>query len=223
MTELDPFRPGQTDETGRPICGARKRNGDPCGASPKRGAKRCARHGSGNRQSKAAAAKTVTDEKAGKALRSLGYDPGAENVDPSEALLRLVSDKAREVAWLRHMVDQINADQDPIDRHTLTWGVDSHEQGMEPEGPIDKTTERVGINVWIGWLHTAEDQLARYATAALRAGVEQRQVEIREAEALVFVGAIHQILGNLQLTAEQQRLVPTVVPQALRAIERNAA
>ena len=218
---IDPFRSGQTDDTGRPLCGAKKRDGQPCGASPKRGATRCARHGGKSPRAEAAAQKRVTDEKAARTLRSLGYDPTAENIDPSEALLRLVSDKAREVAWLRHMVDTVQATED--NATPLVWGKVAHEDGVGPMGPINKDDYKADLNVWVRWLHQAEDQLARYATAALRAGVEQRQVEIREAEALVFVGAIHQILGNLQLTAEQQRLVPTVVPDALRAIERNAA
>ncbi len=221
MTELDPFRPGQTVENGRPICGARKKDGGVCGASPRKGATRCARHGGNAPRAKAAAEKRVTDEKAGRALRSLGYDPAAENIDPSEALLRLVSDKAREVAWLRHMVDQIQ--HDGTTEGELVWGKVKHEEGVGPMGPINKDDYAADLNVYVKWLHTAEDQLAPKSTAALRAGVEQRQVEIREAEALVFVGALHQILAGLQLTNEQQKMVPTIVPQALRAIETGTA
>jgi hypothetical protein len=217
----DPFRPGQKDDTGRPLCGARKRDGNPCGASPRKGATRCARHGGNAKQVKAKAEKRVTDAKAARTLRHLGYDPGADNVDPSEALLRLVSDKAREVAWLQHMVDQIRATED--NDQPLVWGVTKAEAGVGPMGPVDTQTHEADLNVYVKWLHTAQDQLARYATAALRAGVEQRQVEIREAEALVFVGALHTILANLQLTADQQKLVPTVVPQALRQIETGQA
>lgn len=222
MTEQDPYRPGQVDDTGRPLCGARKRDGNPCGASPRKGATRCARHGGNAKQVKNAAAKRVTSAKAARTLRSLGYDPTAENIDPSEALLRLVSDKAREVAWLRHMVDQIQHDGG-TDGNPLVWGRTKHEEGVGPLGSIDKDDYAAELNIWIRYLHQAEDQLARYATAALRAGVEQKQVEIREQEALVFVGVLNQVFAGLQLTSEQQRLIPTVVPQALRAIEGTAA
>lgn len=223
MTHLDPFRPGQPAENGRPICGAKKKNGDPCGASPARGATRCRRHGGNTPQAKGKAKARVTTEKAGKALRNLGYDSDAENIDPAEALLRLVSDKYREVAWLRMQVDHIQVGNNPGGTTPLVWGVTQHRTGVGPEGPIDETTESTDLNIYVKWLHTAEDQLARYATAALKAGVEQRQLDIREAEALVFVGAINSILTALQLSTEQQQLVPTIVPQALRALEGKTA
>lgn len=220
--ETDRFAPGQKDETGRPLCGSRKKNGTPCGASPARGATRCRRHGGATRQAKNKAHERNVRAQAETQLRTLGYQPDAENVDPAEALLRLVSDKHREVAWLRLQVDAIQAG-DPDEPSPLVWGVSGHEFGVGPDGPIDKTTETTDLNVYVKWLHTAEDQLARYATAALKAGVEQRQLDIREAEALVFVRAIHQILGALQLTTDQQKLVPDVVPAALRAIEGRTA
>ena len=212
------YSPGQIVD-GRTICGAKKKDGDRCCASPARGATRCRRHGGATRQAKNKAHERNVRAKAETHLRSLGYQPDAENVDPAEALLRLVSDKHREVAWLRLQVDAIQAGDNPGGTTPLVWGVSGHEFGVGPDGPIDKTTETTDLNVYVKWLHTAEDQLARYATAALKAGVEQRQLDIREAEALVFVGAIHQILGALQLTTDQQKLVPDVVPAALRAIE----
>lgn len=222
MTEPD-YSPGQSAENGRPICGARKKDGGPCGASPAKGATRCRRHGGNTPQAKGKAKERVTTEKAGRALRNLGYEAEAENIDPAEALLRLVSDKYREVAWLRMQVDHIQAGNNPGGTTPLVWGVTQHRTGVGPEGPIDETTESTDLNVYVRWLHTAEDQLARYATAALKAGVEQRQLDIREAEALVFVGAINSILTALQLTTEQQQLVPTIVPQALRALEGRTA
>ncbi|VXA92724.1 HGGxSTG domain-containing protein [Citricoccus sp. K5] len=223
MTEPDPYTPGQTAENGRPICGAKKKDGNPCGASPAKGATRCRRHGGNTPQAKGKAKARVTTEKAGRALRNLGYDSEAENINPAEALLRLVSDKYREVAWLRMQVDHIQAGNNPGGTTPLVWGVTGHEFGVGPDGPIDKTTESSDLNIYVRWLHTAEDQLARYASAALKAGVEQRQLDIREAEALIFVGAINSILTALQLTTEQQQLVPTIVPQALRALEGRTA
>lgn len=215
MTDPD-YSPGQVVENGRTICGAKKRDGQPCGASPARGHVRCRRHGGATPQAKNKARERNVRAKAEAQLRTLGYQPDAENVDPAEALLRLVSDKHREVAWLRSVVDNL----DPgTDNEHLIWGKTGHEEGTGPLGPVDKDDYATDLNIWVRWLHTAEDQLARYAAAALKAGVEQRQLDIREAEALVFVGAINQILTGLNLTGEQQQLVPTIVPQALRALE----
>ena len=62
---------------------------------------------------------------------------------------------------------------------------------------------------------------ARYAAAALKAGVQRRQVELQEALALQFVGAIHKILGGLQLTAAQQETAGTLVPSVLRSLDQK--
>lgn len=227
MTETDPHRAGQTDETGRTLCGAKKKDGNPCAASPKKGFTRCRRHGGNSPQAKRKAQERNTKAKAEEQLRSLGYLENAPNIDPTEALLRLVSDKAREVAWLRTMVDQVTSDQHaddgPSAPKALVWGKTKHEEGVGPLGPVDKEDYAADLNIWVRWLHTAEEQLAKYATSALRAGVEQRQVEIREQEALVFVGAIHNILNNLNLSTDQRALIPEVVPAALREIEGQAA
>ncbi|MEB0272966.1 hypothetical protein QN388_25450, partial [Pseudomonas sp. 5B4] len=64
-------------------------------------------------------------------------------------------------------------------------------------------------------------QLARYAAAALKAGVQRRQLELQEALALQFVGAIHKILGGLQLTAAQQETAGTLVPSVLRSLDQK--
>ena len=166
---------------------------------------------------KRAAKARVTRAKATAVLRNLGYDPEASDVDPSEALLRLVSDKAREVAWWRGRVDQLQAGSEDEDQ--ITWGRTKHEEGVGPLGPVDKDDWAAELNINIRALHEAEDQLARYASLALKAGVEQQRVEVRKQEALLLVGVIHQILDSLQLTGDQQKLVPHVVPSALRAID----
>lgn len=223
LPKADEYRPGQTNARGTIICGAKNRAGKKCTRYPVKGGTRCPSHGGKSPQSKAAAERRQNTTKADRELRALGYDPHALNLDPAEQLLRLVSDKAREVAWLRHMVDQVaqGGDQDDPLRNPLVWGVTKRETGVGPMGAIDQTTETADLNVWIRWLHVGEDALARYATAALKAGVQQRQLEIQEALALQFVGAIHQIIGALQLTAAQQQTAATIIPTVLRSLDNQ--
>jgi hypothetical protein len=64
----------------------------------------------------------------------------------------------------------------------------------------------------------AQDKLADYATAALKAGVEERRVRLAENQGALVAQAIRQVLDQLNLTPTQQELVPTVVPAALRLI-----
>lgn len=217
----DPHRPGQTTENGRPICGARKKNGDPCGASPKKGHTRCARHGGNSPQSTRAAQKRNTTQRAARALRALGHDPDAPNIDPAEALLKLVSDKAREVAWLRIMVDTItNANGDDV-HQDLVWGVLKTEIGEGPMGPINTVSHGPALNQWVQWLHKAEDQLANYSARALQAGVAQKRLELDQAVALQLVGVINQVIAGLNLSGEQRAAAGPLIASALRALDQK--
>lgn len=216
------YRAGQTNDAGRIICGAKKKNGDPCGSAPKKGATRCGTHGGNSPRARTAAERRNTTNQAATALRALGHNPDAEPIDPAEALLRLVTAKHYEVQWLRHMVQQVRAGADIADdpmSSPLVWGVTSHQTGAGPMGPVDVETKGPDLNVWVRWLHTAERDLANYAASALKAGVQQRQLELQEQLALQLVGAIHQILNGLGLTAAQQDTAGTLVPTILRSLD----
>lgn len=196
-------------------CGAKTRNGGTCPNPPVNGAKRCRMHGGKTDKAEARA-------QAERALKTLG-EVSDEKFDPAQALVRLCATKAAEVEWLRSMVTRVDADPSPAGgsadgQSPLVWSQTSHETGTGPEGPIDKSTWQAAPNVWWKLLREAEDQLARYTTAALRAGVERRQIELQEAQALQIAQAIHRILDQLQLTQEQARRVPDVVPGVLRQL-----
>lgn len=148
-------------------------------------------------------------------MKALGNDIDG-NVDPAEALLWLCSTKQAEVHWLRAKVREVEDTAGGQD--ALTWGVTQHDEGVGPDGPIDKTTSTAEANVWWRLLREAEDQLARYSSMALKAGVQQRQIDLQEAQALHLAGAINRILDALELSAEQARLVSTVVPEVLRSL-----
>ena len=84
---------------------------------------------------------------------------------------------------------------------------------------MDIETRKPEQNIWWKLLREAENQLASWTAAAAKAGVEEREVSLREDQALKISGAINQILAALHLTGDQQKLIPDVVPAALRAIE----
>lgn len=217
-TEQDPYRPGQKDDTGRPICGARltskTKKDQPCGASPRKGATRCFRHGGNSPRAKAAAKRRNTETAA---LEILGtIDPDAPREHPVETLLNLIQAKAAEVQWLRAMVKQHTAKD-------LVWGEVSHEHGFGAEGIIDKRTEKAEMNIWWRQLRTAEDQLASWLEKAARAGVEERAMTLAGDTAMQLVTALNRVFAALSLSAEQQRLVPEVVPRILREISENKA
>lgn len=198
-------------------CGAKTRDGGTCTQWPIAGAKRCRMHGGRTQKAK----ERVQVQRA---MRALGEVP-AENVDPAEALLRLVTMKWSEVAWLRQKVREVEdsgtatSGEDRVtDGESLVWGLTKRDEGTGPMGPVDVETREVAPNIWWKLLREAEDQLAKYSTAALRAGVERRQIELQEAHALHLAQAITRILDQLGLSQDQARLVPTVVPAVLRSL-----
>ena len=69
----------------------------------------------------------------------------------------------------------------------------------------------------------AQDRLAQYATAALRAGVQERQIKLAEDQGMLVAQVIRAVLDDLQLTSEQSGRVPEIVPRHLRLITGNAA
>lgn len=207
-------------------CGAKTRSDGTCKRAPAPDATRCKLHGGASPNAQRAASERRQRRQALKQLSILGETP-AQNVDPSTALLELVTQKHCQVAALRQIVAELESNAGEVDlgRHPLVWGVANHEQGVGVHGPIDKTTEAPGVNIWFKLLQEAEDQLARYTTAALKAGVEQRQMNLMEEQAVRLAAAINRILDSLDLTAEQQRLIPSVVPDVLRqfATDQTAA
>lgn len=55
------------------------------------------------------------------------------------------------------------------------------------------------------------DRLAKTAAMALNAGIAERAVRVAESQGRALAGVIQAVLGELQLTVDQQALVPGVV------------
>lgn len=212
------------DQTSPTKCGAKNKNGGTCQNFPLPDATRCHYHGGSSPNAQKAARERRARRDAMKQLSILGETP-AQNVDPTEALLELITQKHCQVAALRRVVAELEAGSGEVDleRHPLVWGISSHEQGVGVHGPIDKTTEAPGLSVWLKLLQEAEDQLSRYTTAAMKAGVERRQLELQEEQAVTLAQAINRILEQLDLSPDQQKLVPSVVPDTLRQFATSQA
>jgi len=193
-------------------CTAKTRSGERCKNPPITGAHVCRMHGGKAPQVQARAKARAQQQAVTDLLQNLGTPA---DVDPSQALLNLIAAKNGEVVWLRGMVQS-------IEQESLTWGAVDHESGIGQQGPIDKITEKAAVNVWWDMLRKAEDQLASYATQALRAGIAERQIQLAESQANLIVGVIRRILDRLQLSNDQRGLIPTIVPEELRALNGGA-
>ncbi|MDX3245841.1 hypothetical protein [Streptomyces sp. ME18-1-4] len=134
-----------------------------------------------------------------------------------EALLEEVQWTAGHVAWLRERVQEIESEAAVagVDgEHPLVWGVTKRKLGGEDRG----TTEEAVPNVWLKLYQQERDHLVKVCSAAIKAGIEERRIQLAEQQGALVAQAIRAILGDLQLTAEQQARVPEVVPRHLRAL-----
>lgn len=196
-------------------CGAKKRDGDQCGAPPMKGQRRCARPGGKSPQAKKAAERRLAVQEATKnmdnAVRTLGITHKYQDIDPGKALLEEISATYAHVQWLREKVAEIEANQ-------LVWGRTQHEDGIGPEGPIDKTTMKAEPSVWYQLYLREREHLVKVTTAALKAGIEERKVRLAESQGELVGRVIRGTLEALDLTAGQWQLMQTVVPQQLRAL-----
>ena len=209
------FAPGQTVD-GRRICGAKKRDGDPCGKPPPNGATRCGNHGGKSPQAVRAAEKREAVRELEKAVAVLGIQEKYPDVDPGAALLEEIRVTHAHVQWLRGKVAELEPE-------ALTWGQAQHEEGVGPEGPIDKMTSKAQPSIWYELYCRERDHLVKVSAAALKAGIEERRVRLAEQQGELVATVLRRILNGLNLTPEQWALTQTVVPTELRAIEGNLA
>lgn len=188
-------------------CQAKKSSGEQCRNWAVKGATVCRNHGGSAPQVKAAAARRRQQEAAQRAATLFG---APKDVDPAQALLDLVHWTAGEVEYWRTRVRTL-AEQD---EDALTWGVTRDKSGGQDYG----TTSEAKPNVAYAMLYAAQDRLAQYATAALKAGVAERQVALAEQQGSLVAGAVRAILDALGLSPEQWARVPDVVPAQLRLL-----
>lgn len=179
-------------------CGARKRQGEglcgrPAGwgtSHPGEGA--CKLHGGATRTQTVGAERRQVEREARRLLEELG-----------EA--RPVTDPAAE---LQRVAGEIVAMKDAAAR--IVQGLTS----MRYVGATGAEQLRAEVAVY----ERALDRAAKVLADMVKLGLEARQVGLAEAQGALVAQVVRAILGDLQLTAEQQARVPEVVPRRLRAL-----
>lgn len=204
-------------------CRGHKTNGDPCPNWAMHGQKVCHAHGGRAAQNRRAAHLRLAESEA----RILMHTYGRKiETTPTEALLDEVKWTAGHVAWLRERVQELEQDaadslEDPDGtvrpgggRHPLVWGVTRIKTGGDDYG----TTEEAMPNIFLRLYQEERAHLARICADAIRCGIEERRVKLAEQQGQLVADVIRKILGDLNLTPEQQARVPEVVPMRLRAL-----
>ena len=201
--------------TNSPTCGAKLRGKDErCKMRPAEGQKRCFRHGASTPQALAKVAKDKAKDALEKEMVMLGIRDTYETADPGAAMLHVLGATVAEERYLAGLVAKLANDEG-----VLTWRRTQHVTGANSKGMIDEETFAAVPDALITQLRDTRDRLARYATMALKAGIEERRVQIAENQAVAFAGVIQRILSRLHLTETQAADVSVVVPEELRALE----
>lgn len=232
---------------GRTICGAKKKNLDPCGMAPLRGATRCRNHGGASPQAKAAAARRIAEQEAqelmAKAITTLGLK--GKDIDPATALLEEISWTYAHVQWLRAKVQELTENH-PLVRgteeryeftddgdtrfteartesanpgaHALVWGQTEYRDKSGGDDAGQTVVEQAGINIWYQLYMKEREHLAKVSALALKAGIEERKIKLAESQGELVAAVLKRILNALNLTPAQWEQVPVIVPRELRAL-----
>ena len=153
-----------------------KQTGERCKRPASKGATVCRHHGGNTPQVRAAAERRHAQQVA---IEQVALWGGRRDIHPAEALLELVQTKAAEVAYWRLRVAEINEDD-------LTWGVTLVKTGGDDRGETKEAKPHIALTL----LHKAEADLAVYAAASLKAGVDEARVRIAEQHAQWAIGLV---------------------------------
>lgn len=196
----------------RKRCKANARStGEQCTKYAIEGGTVCRYHGGASPQARKAAADRVTTEKAAAAAKLFALP---KDISPAEALIDLVKWTAGEVDYWRAEVQRIAA-QEPA---KLTAGVTRVEKGTRDRADVDMRTIETVPHIAYRMLTDAQERLAKFAAAALKAGVEERRVKLAEDQGALVAQVIRAVLDDLQLTPEQSSRSGEVVARQLRLL-----
>ena len=199
---------GSGEPQSRATCGAKTRDGDPCRNPPMSGATRCRMHGGATPRGRAAAERRLAEAEAVRHVTAFG---ARTDITAPEALLELVQAKAAEVAYWDGRVAELSDDA----RAGLLMA--KTEQGLGPQGPVDTETRQAGPHVFVVMLHKAQDQLAAYSAAAIRAGVDRAMVEAVTLQAAWLLPLLYEAITAARAGAEE----PAVIIRGI--VERQTA
>jgi hypothetical protein len=196
---------------GNQACAAHKKGtrdeaerGKACRQIPVQGGTVCRYHGGRAKQVRAMGQQKVAEQRARKLVASYGLPM---EVGPEDAILAEVHRTAGHVAWLAEQVQALETGE-------LVWGVTRIKEGGEDRG----RTEEAVPNVWLKLYREERAHLVRVCAEAIKAGIEERRVRLAEQQGSLVADVIRAILGDLNLTAEQQAKVSEIVPRRLRAV-----
>ena len=178
-------------------------------------------------------------------------DPSIANLTPEQALLEEVRRSAAMVRFLEERIAQWNlnpatnatleefvnytpyrGNRDPSLRQRVNEFMENlgsdNEDSPAHLPALTTVHEHTGVSAftdareWLLIYREERKHLATTAKLAIDAGVAQRLVAIAEDQGRILASAIRLVLGALDLTPEQQQMIPRIVPPVLRAVATDS-
>lgn len=190
-----------------------KRTGDRCGAWAIPGLDVCRWHGGATKKAQAKAQRNQQRDAAHTAATRFGVPI---DTTPQQALLDEVQRTAGMVAYYGAKAQEV-ADRDHA---ALVRGVTREENREGFQAGSTRVIE-AAPNIWLTLWNDERDRLVRVSAAAIKAGIEERRVQLAEQQGQLIAAAIRRVLDRLNLTQAQQVLVGEVVPAELRALAQG--
>ena len=177
-------------------CTARNRTGERCGRPPMRGATVCASHGGKAPQARAAAERRVQ-------AQALEADARAvlafEAVEPIDDPVLALAELAAEVrATVRALGQRVNSLED-----------------VRYPSPLGTEQVRAELDL----LGQYQDRLGRMLTALGRLGLDERRVQLSEAQAAVLVGVVDRLLVFLALPRDEEAAARDELARIFRSLD----
>lgn len=203
-----------------PVCGGRRctaraktRPGERCRRSPVEGATVCHAHGAARGTgARAAAVRRVQEREQQAAVVTYGLP---REVPAKQALQEELYRTAGAVAWLEQNVRDLNPD-------ALTWGLTKtvDKQASQYRG-VD-STEQATISLTLALYHQERDKLVKVAATIVKLGLDEREVALKEQQAVQLVAFLRRTLVRLGLNPLAPE-VHTVVQDELRTLSIASA
>ena len=190
------------NDKGENICGARKKNNKICDLPAGQytdhvGWGKCSFHGGNTPTLRTSAALYMGGEVIHRMTNAYGLG-GPVEISPGEALLQEVRRSAGHVGFLQ---DRINMFELKLGEEVMT----------EAKRELIELYQKERL------------MLAKIAKAAVDAGIAQERVQLEREKGVRLVEVLREVFDGLGLSIEQQRLLPILVPAALRKLTETPA
>jgi hypothetical protein len=93
---------------------------------------------------------------------------------------------------------------------------------FDGEVSVQETRDAEVITRWQQLRAAAIDRMARYAKMALDVGIEERTAKLREDQAAMIARFFESVMGEIDLTPEQQKILAPTMRRHLELIEGQA-